>query len=578
MKTDEFSDAIRRKLDSVSPPFQEKKWAQFQQYMHQAGFPPSVWQSPRQWWQPALSAATVTGLVVASVWQYQANKTLNQHVQTLTQSIERLERAQTSLQQSVMQLSQTNARPDTVYVVQQQDRTGASVLTYQTEPPRLAQRLVQPERTGAVQPDDELQPTITARPTDGRGVTPSSVQLAQRPGLRYTQPRPATDRTTLPDNNAGMAAPASASSAIDVPTIGRAASPDPVPKTNDATVPSAATRLARGRRFGPEPVTGSVNQSTRQPNIASTTPAYDNTRYTPLTTKAASAATPAALVQTTSDEPVQTASSGVEPLAVPVPQAVQQVIQPLNPLGISLDREALATNWANRLRRVRYRSPYASVAVAAPENRPTPPTIQWRLGLGGEVSTAQSGLGVNTEVVVGRWALSAGIGQAYWQGDAFKTEAQFAEKTRRNFRNQYPSDGPFQPTPGSPRAVIDISRSGRALMIPLQVAYRLAVGKQIQVAPFLGLNISLDPSETIHFDYERPFLRPPRNDDDAPQRLSVSRPMGWYSSWALGFSAEKQWGHFVGQLSPFAAMPIALAEPSLNTASVGLRARVYYQF
>ena len=581
MKTDEFSDAIRRKLDSVSPPFQEKKWAQFQHYMHRAGFPPSVWQSPRQWWQPVLSAATVAGLVVAAAWQYQANKTLNQHVQTLTQSIERLERAQTSLQQSVRQLSHTNARPDTVYVVQQQDRTGASALVYRSEPPQLAQRLVQPDRAvESVQTPDELPPATAQPPLAGQTAL-SSVQRAQRAvaATRYAQPRLAPDRTTLADDRTGRLTPDVANSMPNKLNNSSIDNPDPVPRATEAPASPTETRLARGQRTGEATVTGSVNQSTRQPKSTNVQSAYANTRYSP------SSAQPTPSDQSTrsltdtyaapdgADRPV--ASVTIEP----VPQAVPQTIQTLTPVGISLDQEALASSWANRLRRVRYRSPYAPLAtVAAPENRPTPSAIQWRLGVGGDVGTVQSAWSVNTEVVRGHWTLSAGIGQGIWQGDAFQTEAQFAEKTRRNFHNQYPGEAPTQPTPGTPRTVIDISRSGRSVLVPLQLGYRLAVGKQVQLTPFVGLNLSLNPSETIHFDYERPFLRPPRNDDDQPQRLSVNRPMDWYSSWTVGFSAERQWGHFVGQLSPFAAVPMAMAAPSLNTASVGLRARVYYQF
>ncbi|MBO0935581.1 hypothetical protein J2I47_03370 [Fibrella sp. HMF5335] len=568
MKTDEFSDAIRRKLDSVSPPFQEKKWVQFQQFMYRSGFPPSVWQSPRQWWQPALSAATVAGLVVASVWQYQANKTLNQHVQTLTQSIERLEKAQTSLQQSVMQLSQVPARPDTVYVVQQRDRNGTTSLTYTAKPPRT------PTTGYSAQPSPQLvqaEPRL-AQPTPQ--LIPSAPQLARQTVPRYGKTRDADGTGVSATGNlnpAGQPAP-------NWRPAAQAATPSPVPGATGMPASPTETRVASSQRTGQPPVAAPTIQSPRQtnsPSSANNTPAYDNTRYVPSTASSAATAKPT----TSQPDTYATTDATRQPVAEPVPQAVPQVVQSLNPVGITLNTEALETSWASRLRRVRYRSPYAPAAeaAAAPANRPTPSGIQWRLGIGGDVGTEQSALSVNTEAVLGHWTFSAGIGQAVWRGDAFQTEAQFTEKTRRDFRNQYPYQVPAPPTPERPRAAVDINRSGRALLIPLQVGYRLAVGKQVQLTPFAGLNLSLNALETIHFDYERTMLRP-RDKDDARQNLIVDRPLNWYSSWTVGFSAERQWGHFVGQLSPFAAVPLSISETSLNTASVGLRARVYYQF
>ncbi|RYF60569.1 MAG: hypothetical protein EOO39_32210, partial [Cytophagaceae bacterium] len=101
MKTDPFDDAIRRKLEGVDPPFQEKNWTQFQRFMGVQGFPPSLWQTPTRWLQPALMAAAVAGVVITTLWQYRTTQSLNEHVQTLTKTVERLEQSQVRLQESV---------------------------------------------------------------------------------------------------------------------------------------------------------------------------------------------------------------------------------------------------------------------------------------------------------------------------------------------------------------------------------------------------------------------------------------------------------------------------------------------
>ena len=116
MKTDPFDDAIRRKLEGVNPPFQEKNWTQFQRFMGSQGFPPSLWQTPTRWLQPAIMAAATTGIVITTIWQYRTTQSLTEHVQTLTKTVERMERAQTRLQQSLTARATEQTRVDTVYL------------------------------------------------------------------------------------------------------------------------------------------------------------------------------------------------------------------------------------------------------------------------------------------------------------------------------------------------------------------------------------------------------------------------------------------------------------------------------
>ena len=116
MKTDPFDDAIRRKLEGINPPFQDKNWTQFQRFMGAQDFPPSLWQTPARWLQPALTAAAVAGMLITTIWQYRTNQSLTTHVQTLTQTVERMERAQLRLQQSVAMMASAPSHVDTVYL------------------------------------------------------------------------------------------------------------------------------------------------------------------------------------------------------------------------------------------------------------------------------------------------------------------------------------------------------------------------------------------------------------------------------------------------------------------------------
>ena len=258
-------------------------------------------------------------------------------------------------------------------------------------------------------------------------------------------------------------------------------------------------------------------------------------------------------------------------------------VQPLTPLALAGPTEALAESWQRHLRRVRYRSPYtttmgatvAAVEPASPAQHTTPLAVTFRLGLGGEVGTAQSGVGVFGEAIVAnRWTIGTGLSHINWAGDAYATEQVFMAKTKRDFRRDYP--GSAQPVPigpGVPRKVMDINRVGQSLVIPLQVGYRISLGGNYVLTPFVGLNLSLNPRETVTYAFD--FFSPR---DEARENLSVRRPLLWYSSGAAGAGIERQWGRFTGQVSPVVMIPLADVDACLNSLSVGLRGRLFYRF
>lgn len=251
------------------------------------------------------------------------------------------------------------------------------------------------------------------------------------------------------------------------------------------------------------------------------------------------------------------------------------------PLPLSTGTDAFNASWQRHLRRVRYRSPYATSApislagnASAPAQRTNPVPVQFRVGLGGEAGTAQAGLGVYAEAIVAnRWTIGTGLTSVSWLGDAYTNEQQFTAKTKRSFQYAYPGSAlPVPMGPAMPRQLVDISRSAQSLVIPVQLGYRLGVGSYV-LTPSVGLNLALDARETATFATDRqPGF------EDVRQSVSVARPQNWYTNWMVSVGAERQWGQFAGQVSPVAYLPLQTNSASLNTVSVGLRARLYYRF
>lgn len=588
MKTDPFDDAIRRKLEGVNPPFQEKSWTQFQRFMGSQGFPPSLWQTPTRWLQPALMAAAVTGVIISTIWQYRTTQSLTEHVLTLTKTVERMERVQTRLQESLTAKASVPARVDTVYVTRSTQSGSMPVRPPEAyAAPAESYRLRSTRRQVTDEPLSAVNERIASVPMArsergsgqramGSGVTSRVVSSGDQ--LVTGQATDAPTKTTGQRQSANdpMAA-RQPQSDVEQPTAGRPVlSANPTTRQQPdyladrpGTVPlppetgRAITR--RNRRAGTlqnddQPATNQSTQST-----SGLPRSNEPTLYaTPVTNQANSA--PSAAVN-----PAITATG---PLAT---------VQPLTPLAMPDPAEAFTESWQRHLRRVRYRSPYmtstgptvVAAEPASPAQHTTPLPIQFRLGVGGELGTAQSGQGIYAEAILAnRLTISTGISQMYWAGDEYQTEQLFTAKTKRDFRHEYPgTNQPMPIGPSRPPQVMNISRAAQSLVVPLQFGYRFNLGEHYVLTPSLGLNLSLTPRETANFQYEPMMFR-----DEIRKTLTVDRPTAWYSSVVVGVGAERQWGRFVGQVGSLAMTPLRQSPGSLNSLSLGLRGRIFYQF
>ena len=110
MKPDDFSDQIRRKLESVEPEFREKDWTRMQQALGHFSTPVFAI-GTKAGLMAAASIAAVMAFGGVAYQQYQANQQLNEQVLALKKTV-------TTLRQSTTIARETPASipPDTVYL------------------------------------------------------------------------------------------------------------------------------------------------------------------------------------------------------------------------------------------------------------------------------------------------------------------------------------------------------------------------------------------------------------------------------------------------------------------------------
>ena len=113
MKTDKFEKTIRRKLESISPDFQESDWAKMQNFM-QVHTPPTFWQQYGSWIGYAAAASVTSVMAFMYVHQISQNNLLRNDLKGLQSQIKVIQ------DQPVI-----TPKTDTIYVIQKETITQA---------------------------------------------------------------------------------------------------------------------------------------------------------------------------------------------------------------------------------------------------------------------------------------------------------------------------------------------------------------------------------------------------------------------------------------------------------------------
>ena len=550
MKIDRFSDSIRRKLESIRPDFSEGDWARMQTSLRQSpsGAPiahqPLLASRSRPWLMTAAAVGFVV-LVSFAAWQRAQIITLHQTVSYLSQQTTRLRQplpktvANTitrpadqpvaslgkplpnSPNQSASRNDAPDRRPDTVFI------TRYITLPQFTHPApeRTAQRPVETNGTGELVIDrDKLT---------GRTVPPTNA-LPRQP-----RANPSVTNEQRNDRTAGGAVVDKVTSeptAMDVTGAGNETVPDN-PTTDDVTQKA-------------------LSQPTNQSEM-------DKTSHQNRPAPATNDRTGATGKKTT----INTSGSGdaADMTVLPVKRTDADFLA-TRPLSIA------AIDWNEALaRRARRMRPARTTTVggpAAPVSQPVDRVaFSFRIGTGGELSRAVQSGGLLTEVLIGKHlTLGVGVGMASFAGGSFTTDVEFDRKRPRKFRREYARNI-------DPRSdIVNIATRTVRLQIPVTVGYRIPISRTLSLLPAVGTTLGLRSRELVTFTYRQPL----RNFESASGR--IARPVNLFNNLTLGAGLEWKQTHWVLQAGPLLTIPTTADANWQETASLGLRARVFYQF
>ncbi|WP_077922683.1 hypothetical protein [Spirosoma sp. 209] len=558
MRTDRFTELIRRKLESIRPEFQDKDWQRMQASLQQAGLSDpggsgtvqplhgAGWYA-RPWLVAAASISSIV-LLALSVWQHAE---INQ------------------LRQAVSQLRQSPSST----IRQPQPGSGLPV-----------DKLAAPPTASQSQPAD---PTVSRRESAHSSVLSRIdtvyitryVPVPAQPGTELPAGRsqPGTERYAGIDRSRPQSTPSLPPESPSADPLARqevgGSENRPTPSTSDqSNLPSydptsTRTLLTTKRKNSQERASArpSANSSPAR-NPASSADGSDGSRTDlPGTTGVAA---------TNTAEPGGSLATGQSAEGDPV-APVETAYQPVNTRPLTQEPVDWNGLLSRRLKRTRpaVTQPAGPAVAQAPESqRVDPIAVNVRLGVGMDLQPQLFSLGAVSEFVfANRWALSLGLAQSTYKVGSYANDEDFKYQTRRNFRYEYAPPPGFDPK----REIYSISLKTTRYQIPLQIGYRVPLNQHLSLTPALGTYLNLTSTAHVSFSYPKPMFGGYNGFESV--EFTKKLPVDLISSYTASATLEWQQGHWAAQGGLLLTKPLQATMNWTSEPAFGARLRLFYQ-
>jgi hypothetical protein len=439
MKTNRFDDILRRKLQSIEPPYHESDWERMQSFI-ESKHPPTFWQRYGQAVLYGSGVAVITGLLITNITQLDENKRLLTEIKTVSQQVARQQKT-IAIQRQI----------DTVFVTKYVDKTKIQPSIELNSETALGMSRVNGFDIGTV----------------ARNVEPNQSQFE---GFRKEERRLNVAKAqNLEEHlnvgkvqnlaNVGVSSFAGQGEPSGRLNVGKAANRGTIHSTNVGLNQSQTEQ----ERLNVGMVQNLVNVGVtglKQPNLANVEP-----------------------IQSIKERVTGSESMNIEPL------------EPTEIVDLETD---LADNVRNKKLKVRRPDelvwPTDSKKVRPVQLAHLPFRLQ--LGLSGSLENRLTGGGLSAEVLMGKhWSLNVGIDAVKIAGTNFLSDEQFNKKSKQEFRDLYAPRIP--PTAD----ILNINSSLEIVRMPVFLSYRYPIRKDFDFIISAGSEFDLSVKENITFNF-----------------------------------------------------------------------------
>jgi hypothetical protein len=195
------------------------------------------------------------------------------------------------------------------------------------------------------------------------------------------------------------------------------------------------------------------------------------------------------------------------------------------------------------------------------------PTFDYQVGLGVERTTTQNGLGIFSEMVLNkRLGFSAGLKLLVINNEKYNDAADYRQQRNRYFNGV---DSPSLPD----TSISNIGIQTTLFQLPLAVTYYHPLKRNFSLLFSLGTDIDLFVNQQLKYERDDDFNNQNKHEDHEIKRANIM-----INNVVISAGLQKQWKHFVFQASPYLSPQTRAVEYKKENIYFGFRVRAFYRF
>lgn len=518
MKTDNFDEAFRRKVESFHPPFRDDEIDRIQGYVNQH-IPLSFWQRFGHTFTYSLGTIIIVSLLTTTLFQANENKTLLNKLSDLN---DKLEQKQATIAVNNAPKSIIIEKTDTVYVVKHITKE-VSVFDEKTTTLSNESENISDSVRRVLNPSESTQMDIHTKNIEAISDAKKANFKGQGENSSYKTALPFVENTK---------------------TIGRVYNKK---STTAKQVENSPNENFRSLEDKSEGKFFTISKNSNQEILPKSEGDFENKSQN-------------ITVETLdkSKENFEGNSKEYNAKVLTVNDLKRKVFSPID-LKIVFDLSNRKFNLLHYVATPKQRKLFKFPSIAMPN-------LKYRVGLGANADFGQIGTSILTDVLFAkRWSITSGVNTAFLGFEHFGDEDDFRRITDKDFRDEHDVKLPLN------NSIENIEAHQVLFRVPIYLNYRWPLRRDYTVLFSTGTDLDLHLKQFTSYSHHD-LVR-----DEKHEGIQEKIPVMPFNNWMLSVGIEKRWNHFSVQLSPYFTYQIKQVSYRKEDFAFGFKVNGFYR-
>lgn len=521
MKTENFDEAFRRKVESFHPPFRDDEIDRIQGYVNKH-IPMSFWQRFGHTFTYSLGTVIIVSLLTTIIYQANENKNLLNKVADLSNKLEQ--------KQAIVALENAPKRviidkTDTVYVLKH----------IRKEIPNVEE----------VSPDNQLSTIIESSPSviskennignlnsndNTQDDKNEDLDLTNSSKLNEVPTSNKQEKTILASTRKSVISPTKAGEVRQVSNL----SNDKIAKENLVGSQPNATKAIEKKDVKQDSKLSKPIQSNAlaNDNSSNQTGQIGNLSYN--------------TSQENNDK------------TLTINDLKRKVFSPID-LKFAFDLSSRKLHSPHFVASPKTRKSFKFPSISMPN-------LKYRIGLGANADFGQLGTSILTDILFAkRWSVTTGVNMSFLGFEHFGDEDDFKRRTDKDFRDAHDVVLPLS------NSIENIDAHQVLFRLPIYLNYRLPLRNDYTILFSTGTDLDFHLNQITSFSHHD-LVR-----TETQEGIQEKIPVPLFNNWMISTGIEKRWKHFSVQLSPYLSYQIKQVSYRKEDFIFGFKANGFYR-